>query len=78
MSNNSLIDPNDTNLLLSARIEDKDVKVRLGNLIFTWEGNYERFLKKAFSDSQWKQEILRTIAKNDEWYNEIQKFRNEK
>jgi hypothetical protein len=69
----------DRNVLILARTEGDHVRVYLGNLTYTWHDyTYREFLRQAFLDAQWRREILRRIARNDEWYNEIQQYRNER
>ena len=52
----------------------------MGNPLYDWTGeNYDVFLDLAFEKvgfSEWKRNILKRIAKNDDWY-QVQKYRRE-
>jgi hypothetical protein len=81
MENQEVPDDNNDleNVMLRVKRVGDDLQVHLGNMLYDWDDyNFDLFLRKAFARAQWKEGILRTIARNDEWYEEVKKYRNQK
>lgn len=61
-------------------VEDsKPRKLFMSNPNFDWtDENYDGFLSLTFDAyEEWKKNILKRIASNDKWYNEIQNYRKQ-
>ncbi|MDQ6666837.1 MAG: hypothetical protein M3Y53_01270 [Thermoproteota archaeon] len=68
------------NVILQVKLVGNQRKVDIKNPLYYWTGeNYDAFLKLAFDlwNGEWKGDVLKRIAKNDKWYNEVQKYRHE-
>jgi hypothetical protein len=60
---------------------DNPRELYMGNPLFDWtDENYDAFLDLALEKigfSNWRRNILKRIAEKDEWYDEVQRFRNQ-
>ena len=69
-------------VILQVKIVGNKRKIDLKNPMYFWTPeNYDVFLQKMFDEidwhEEWRENILKRIAKNDRWYEEVQKYRNE-
>ena len=67
------------NIILQVRISGEKRKIYLGNPLYDWtDENYDAFLTIAFNmDREWRRNILKRIAQNNEWYKEVQEYRRQ-
>ena len=70
------------NVILQVKIVGNKRKIDLKNPMYYWTPeNYDVFLQKMFDEinwhEEWRENILKRIARNDKWYEEVQKYRNE-
>ena len=62
-------------------LNNRQRQVHLKHPLYYWTSeNYDVFLDKAINGMyrEWGDEILKRIARNDEWYNKVQKYRKER
>jgi hypothetical protein len=67
------------NIILQVKIKGNDLEVRLADSALNhWDSHhYDKFVKRMFAQNEWREELSKRIAKNNDWYNEIQFFKNQ-
>jgi hypothetical protein len=76
-----LLDSQNTILQVKVLVKGNKLDVHIKNPLYYWTAeNYDRFLNILFKTHPFhidmRENILRRIAQNDEWYDEVNRFRN--
>lgn len=68
------------NVILQVKLVGNKRDVHLKHPLYYWtDENYDAFLKIAFDKlygGEWGESVLKRIAKNNEWYEKVKKYRS--
>jgi uncharacterized protein YdcH (DUF465 family) len=66
-------------VILRVKIVGDKREIHLKNPMYYWtDQNYDVFLEKAFGMfSEWRDNVLKRIAKNPEWHRIVQRYKNQ-